>query len=60
MLVLTTPNIEGRIIDSYQGIVSGEAILGGQYFQRYPLRVSAILSADVRARMSQNSAEPKI
>ena len=26
MLVLTTPNIEGRTIDSYQGIVTGEAI----------------------------------
>ena len=33
MLVLTTPNIEGRTIDSYQGIVTGEAILGANFFK---------------------------
>ena len=32
MLVLTTPNIEGKTIDSYQGIVTGEAILGANFF----------------------------
>ncbi len=31
MLVLTTPNIEGKTIDSYQGIVTGEAILGANF-----------------------------
>lgn len=33
MLVLTTPNIEGKTIDSYQGIVTGEAILGANFFK---------------------------
>jgi uncharacterized protein YbjQ (UPF0145 family) len=33
MLVLTTPNIEGKTIDSYQGIVTGEAILGANIFK---------------------------
>ncbi len=33
MLVVTTPNIEGKTIDSYQGIVTGEAILGANFFK---------------------------
>ena len=33
MLVLTTPNIEGKTIDSYQGIVTGETILGANFFK---------------------------
>ncbi|UCC44274.1 MAG: heavy metal-binding domain-containing protein [Candidatus Zixiibacteriota bacterium] len=33
MLVLTTPNIEGKHISTYHGLVSGEAILGANIFK---------------------------
>ena len=33
MLVLTTPTIEGKKIVKYQGLVSGEAILGANIFK---------------------------
>ena len=33
MLVLTTPNIEGKQITQYMGLVSGEAILGANIFK---------------------------
>lgn len=33
MLVLTTPNIEGKKITKYIGLVSGEAILGANIFK---------------------------
>lgn len=33
MLVTTTPNIEGKKITSYLGLVSGEAILGANLFK---------------------------
>jgi uncharacterized protein YbjQ (UPF0145 family) len=33
MLVTTTPNIEGRRITKYFGIVTGEAILGANVFK---------------------------
>ena len=33
MLVLTTPNIEGKQITEYLGLVSGEAILGANIFR---------------------------
>lgn len=33
MLVSTTPNIEGRKITNYLGMVSGEAILGANIFK---------------------------
>jgi uncharacterized protein YbjQ (UPF0145 family) len=35
MLVLTTPNIEGREIVEYYGLVSGEAILGANIFKDF-------------------------
>ncbi|HBY62560.1 MAG TPA: hypothetical protein DEH78_22280 [Solibacterales bacterium] len=35
MLVLTTPNIEGKAISQYFGIVSGEAILGANIFKDF-------------------------
>lgn len=35
MLVLTTPSIEGATISSYQGFVSGEAILGANIFKDF-------------------------
>ncbi len=33
MLVTTTPNIEGKEITAYYGLVSGEAILGANIFK---------------------------
>lgn len=33
MLVLTTPNIEGKRIKEYLGLVTGEAILGANIFR---------------------------
>jgi len=33
MIVVTTPNLEGRKITKYYGIVSGEAILGANIFK---------------------------
>lgn len=33
MLILTTPNIEGKKILKYHGLVSGEAILGANIFK---------------------------
>jgi uncharacterized protein YbjQ (UPF0145 family) len=35
MLVVTTPNIEGKRITSYQGLVTGEAILGANIFRDF-------------------------
>lgn len=35
MLVLTTPNIEGRRIARYIGLVTGEAILGANVFKDF-------------------------
>ena len=35
MLVVTTPNIEGKSITRYLGLVSGEAILGANIFKDF-------------------------
>lgn len=35
MIVVTTPNIEGRRVVKYLGIVSGEAILGANIFKDF-------------------------
>ncbi len=35
MLILTTPNIEGKRIVAYLGLVSGEAILGANVFKDF-------------------------
>lgn len=35
MLVTTTPNIEGKNIKQYYGLVSGEAILGANFFKDF-------------------------
>jgi len=35
MLVTTTPNIEGKRISNYYGLVSGEAILGANIFKDF-------------------------
>jgi uncharacterized protein YbjQ (UPF0145 family) len=33
MIVTTTPNVEGRKISAYRGIVTGEAIMGANLFK---------------------------
>lgn len=33
MIVTTTPNIEGKRIKAYQGVVTGEAIMGANLFR---------------------------
>lgn len=33
MLITTTPNVEGKKITEYKGLVSGEAILGANLFK---------------------------
>ena len=33
MLITTTPNVEGKRIDSYLGVIAGEAILGANVFR---------------------------
>lgn len=33
MLVTTTPNVEGRTIEKYLGVVAGEAIVGANAFR---------------------------
>jgi uncharacterized protein YbjQ (UPF0145 family) len=35
MLVLTTPNIEGKRITEYYGLVTGEAIMGANIFKDF-------------------------
>ncbi|MBT3232786.1 MAG: heavy metal-binding domain-containing protein [Calditrichaeota bacterium] len=35
MLITTTPNIEGKNIKSYHGLVTGEAILGANIFKDF-------------------------
>ncbi|MDE0228348.1 MAG: heavy metal-binding domain-containing protein [Spirochaetaceae bacterium] len=35
MIVTTTPTIEGRTIAEYQGIVTGEAIIGANIFKDF-------------------------
>ncbi len=35
MLITTTPNVEGRRITAYHGVVSGEAILGANVFRDF-------------------------
>lgn len=35
MLVTTTPNVDGRTVERYLGIVTGEAILGANIFRDF-------------------------
>jgi len=35
MIVTTTPNVEGRSIRQYHGVVTGEAILGANLFRDF-------------------------
>ena len=35
MIITTTPNVEGHRIVAYHGVVSGEAILGANFFRDF-------------------------
>ena len=35
MIITTTPNIEGKVIHEYLGIVTGEAIMGATVFRDF-------------------------
>ncbi|HLU08706.1 MAG TPA: heavy metal-binding domain-containing protein [Oceanobacillus sp.] len=43
MLVTTTPNIEGKRITRYFGLVSGEAILGANFFRDFMASITDIV-----------------
>ncbi|MGQ9524767.1 MAG: heavy metal-binding domain-containing protein [Armatimonadota bacterium] len=43
MIVTTTPNIDGRRIQSYLGIVTGEAILGANVFRDFFASITDIV-----------------
>ncbi len=43
MLVTTTPNIEGRKIVEYKGLVAGEAIMGANVFRDFLASVRDIV-----------------
>ena len=46
MLVVTTPNIEGKPITEYLGLVSGEAILGANIMRDFFAGIRDIVGAD--------------
>ena len=35
MIITTTPSVEGRRVNSYKGVVTGEAILGANIFRDF-------------------------
>ncbi|HPC38743.1 MAG TPA: heavy metal-binding domain-containing protein [Exilispira sp.] len=43
MIISTTPNLEGKTIKSYIGIVSGEAILGANIFRDFFANITDII-----------------
>src|SRR5690606_32866056 len=43
MLVTTTPNIEGKRITRYFGLISGEAILGANFFRDFMASITDIV-----------------
>jgi len=43
MIVTTTPSIEGKRIESYLGIVTGEAILGANVFRDFFASITDIV-----------------
>jgi len=49
MLVLTTPNIEGKKINRYLGLVGGEAILGANVFKDMFATIRDIVGGRVAA-----------
>ena len=53
VIVTTTPSVEGRAIKSYQGIVTGEAIMGANVFKDLFAGIRDIAIEE----MKQNAAE---
>lgn len=53
MIVTTTPNIEGKRIVRYCGVIAGEAILGANIFKDL-FAGSAILWVDALALMNES------
>lgn len=43
MIVTTTPNIEGKTIKEYRGIVTGEAIMGANIFRDFFASITDIV-----------------
>lgn len=43
MIVTTTPSVEGREIQSYLGIVAGEAIMGANIFRDFMASITDII-----------------
>jgi len=43
MIITTTPTIEGKSISSYQGIVTGEAIMGANVFRDFFASITDIV-----------------
>ena len=43
MIVTTTPNIEGKTIREYKGIVTGEAIMGANIFRDFFASITDIV-----------------
>ncbi len=43
MIITTTPNVEGREIDRYCGVVTGEAIIGANIFSDFFAKVRDVV-----------------
>ena len=56
MIVTTTPHVEGRKIETYHGIVTGEAIIGANVFRDVFAGITDILGG--RSRAYEAYAEP--
>ncbi len=54
MLVLTTPNVEGKKIVKYLGLVSGEAIMGANLFKDLFARIRDIVGGRAAAHEKKN------
>ena len=51
MILSTTPQIEGRSIQEYMGIVTGEAIMGADLFKDFFAGIREIGRASCRERV---------
>ena len=60
MILTTTPSIEGRRIDRYLGIVTGEAIIGANIFSDFFARVRDIVGGRAGAYESSLADARKI
>ena len=58
MLVTTTPNVEGKRIEKYFGVVAGEAILGANIFRDIFAGIRDIVGGRSSARTKGSSSVP--